>query len=566
MSRLVRFLMRSNRAFYGLLAVVAIIVGGVIAVFHVKLLPMTPELYDRMYEQARGDACAYGIMSASDYVNDVFLPHIESLEALHPTGTTLDCTAAALGPLKQLPGVRRVYNLSSEGITVSGDEPASAVLTDSLIAKRELFRRCHLGGDYGSPKFLHYTLNRVRFTNLLMQRDTLRLILCAYDSSGSRIISVPKSDSTLAHLHNMVALEMDPQWIRQAVAAQMERVFYEREAFMLWSPGIPSNYEYWAGLGVLAFGDTLWWKGLKSVNSGTISDWMWPNHTWFSYRSVQEDDADSRAETDKEIGARQIPMLFADVATLVISVLLILTLILVRKQWLARQTALEHLAHAVRSPVARLRLNVDTLLERRSVSPEQESEILAAVGAECGKIERAVRNAAFSLEEGKRRSVRERDDLNRIVTEVLASWQSGFRSAGVMLSGLASPEPLNGEFDRERVSALLDNLLDNALRHTRLRQQRVPNAAYAVTVELHREGSDALLSVSDMGDGVAEADQQRIFRRFARGADTALTGASGLGLGLALAREISEEHRGSIVVERNSHGGARFIVRLPLTS
>jgi len=556
--------MRSNRAFYGLLAVVAIIVGCIIAVFHVTLLPKTPELYDKLYEHSRGDACAYGIMSASDYVNDVFLPHIESLEALHPTWTTRDSAEAALCRLKDLPGVRRVYGLPSGQAALSCGESVPRALADSLAAKRALFLQCHLGGDYGSPKFLRYTLNRVRFTNLLLQGDTLRMILCAFDEHGNRLISVPESDSTLSNIRCLAALDMDPAWIRNAVAAQMERVFYEREAFMLWSPGIPSNYKYWTGLGVLAFGDTIWWKGLKSVTSGTISDWMWPNHTWFSYRSVQEDDVDSRAETKKEIDYHQATALFADVATFVISALLMLTLVLVRKQWLARQTALEHVAHAVRSPVARLRLDVDTLMERRSVSPEQEQEILSAVSAECGKIERAVRNAAMSLEEEMRRDARERGDLNRIVTDALMSWQSAFRSARITLSGLASREPLIGEFDRERISVLLDNLLDNALRHTRLRQQRLPNADYAVMVELHREQDAAWLSVSDMGDGVAEADRRRIFRKFSRGSDTALSGASGLGLGLTLAAEIAADHRGTITVERNPQGGARFLVRLPL--
>ena len=68
--------------------------------------------------------------------------------------------------------------------------------------------------------------------------------------------------------------------------------------------------------------------------------------------------------------------------------------------------------------------------------------------------------------------------------------------------------------------------------------------------------------MADDGAGVPVAEQERIFERFTRLDDSRSRATGGAGLGLAIAKEIVEAHRGRIVVEPNS-SGARFVVRLP---
>jgi signal transduction histidine kinase len=113
------------------------------------------------------------------------------------------------------------------------------------------------------------------------------------------------------------------------------------------------------------------------------------------------------------------------------------------------------------------------------------------------------------------------------------------------------------------IVTLLDNLLDNALRHTRTSLQKQPARTQTVAVSVICESGWAVLSVDDSDGGVPASDRQRIFRRFDRGSDPALTGASGLGLGLALVKEIAEAHGGSVSVGSSDLGGARFTVKLP---
>lgn len=104
------------------------------------------------------------------------------------------------------------------------------------------------------------------------------------------------------------------------------------------------------------------------------------------------------------------------------------------------------------------------------------------------------------------------------------------------------------------IHRLLGNLLDNAQRHARSK----------VLVEVRQEGAHAEISVSDDGDGIAEADREKIFEPFTRLDESRCRSRGGSGLGLAIAREIVRAHGGTISVEDAPEGGARFVVRLPL--
>jgi signal transduction histidine kinase len=80
-------------------------------------------------------------------------------------------------------------------------------------------------------------------------------------------------------------------------------------------------------------------------------------------------------------------------------------------------------------------------------------------------------------------------------------------------------------------------------------------------VSTQRSGDRAVLVVRDHGPGIPPGDRERIFGRFERAAGKDV---SGLGLGLFIAREIVEGHRGRVRAEEAAGGGARFVVELPL--
>lgn len=110
--------------------------------------------------------------------------------------------------------------------------------------------------------------------------------------------------------------------------------------------------------------------------------------------------------------------------------------------------------------------------------------------------------------------------------------------------------------DADRLTQAVGNLLSNAARYT-------PQGG-TVRVRLLRDGTDAVVEVADSGIGVAEADRPHVFTRFWR-ADPARSRASGgLGIGLAVVREIAERHGGAVGVYESDLGGASFVIRIPL--
>jgi signal transduction histidine kinase len=97
---------------------------------------------------------------------------------------------------------------------------------------------------------------------------------------------------------------------------------------------------------------------------------------------------------------------------------------------------------------------------------------------------------------------------------------------------------------------LIRNLLENATRH----------GAPPIDVAVAMQTGAAVLTVSDHGPGIAEADRARIFEPFFRKAGSASTGT---GLGLALVRQIARRHGGDVTIETRDDRSA-FVLRLPL--
>ncbi len=118
---------------------------------------------------------------------------------------------------------------------------------------------------------------------------------------------------------------------------------------------------------------------------------------------------------------------------------------------------------------------------------------------------------------------------------------------------------VTGVWDEERIERVIQNLLRNALKYS-------PNGG-DVLVRVgrkHDEGGDwAVLSVQDHGLGIPAADLPHVFERFHRAGNVAGR-IAGTGIGLAAARQIVEQHGGTVAVESLEGNGSTFVVRLPL--
>ena len=112
--------------------------------------------------------------------------------------------------------------------------------------------------------------------------------------------------------------------------------------------------------------------------------------------------------------------------------------------------------------------------------------------------------------------------------------------------------------DRDRLTQLIANLLNNAARYT--------PAGGRIWVRAQREGGHALLSVRDTGRGIEPQIIERIFDMFVQGRSVLERVGGGLGIGLALARRIAELHGGTLDAKsEGANRGAEFVLRLPLS-
>ena len=148
-------------------------------------------------------------------------------------------------------------------------------------------------------------------------------------------------------------------------------------------------------------------------------------------------------------------------------------------------------------------------------------------------------------------------ELRPLVQHAVETVGPAAEAKGVYLSTLLAPDVDVVSADPERLQQVLWNLLSNSVKFT-------PRGG-RVEVELRREGAQAVLRVSDTGQGISQDFLPHVFDRF-RQADMGTTRQhGGLGLGLAIVRHLVELHGGEVTAASAGLGaGATFTVRLPI--
>jgi len=212
-------------------------------------------------------------------------------------------------------------------------------------------------------------------------------------------------------------------------------------------------------------------------------------------------------------------------------------------------------AHELRTPLAALRGGIEVAL-RAERSPQEYRRVLASSLEE---VERLIRLAEDLLllsrstagPEGPRGHV----DLEPLLLDVFDVAARLGQPAGVSVRiDTATPATVRG--DAIALGQALLNLVENAVKYT------PPGGK--VELGLTTADGAAVLTASDTGIGIAEADAERIFEPFVRLDAARARDTGGAGLGLAIARSIAVAHGGTLSVESRPGAGSRFVIRLPL--
>jgi signal transduction histidine kinase len=146
-------------------------------------------------------------------------------------------------------------------------------------------------------------------------------------------------------------------------------------------------------------------------------------------------------------------------------------------------------------------------------------------------------------------------DVQDWLEEAVAGFFAVATEKDIVLSLEVGASVRQVEVDRERLSQVLGNILDNALRYT-------PDGGQII-VAASLESDDIMITVTDTGPGVSSKQLLHLFERFWRGDPSRSRRTGGSGLGLAVAQQIVEAHGGRIWAENVSTGGLRVRFSLP---
>lgn len=223
-----------------------------------------------------------------------------------------------------------------------------------------------------------------------------------------------------------------------------------------------------------------------------------------------------------------------------------------------RTTAVATVAHELRTPLASMRMLVDTLREGRIRGQEQTAEYLELIAKENDRLSRLAEDfLTFSrLERGKKHLQIEPMSPRLIVQEALGSLRPRLEAPGcTFTSDVPSDLPLVLA-DRDALAAVLTNLVDNALKYTPDPKQ------IAIWVRPTRDA--VVFAITDNGPGIDRAHLRRIFRPFHQVDDRLSRQGEGAGLGLAIVSRLIALHRGKIHVDSKVGAGTTFSVRIPV--
>ncbi|MDQ2884745.1 MAG: HAMP domain-containing histidine kinase [Chloroflexota bacterium] len=216
-------------------------------------------------------------------------------------------------------------------------------------------------------------------------------------------------------------------------------------------------------------------------------------------------------------------------------------------------------SHELKTPVTTIRGQAQLMIRRLAKQHDPEME---EIGTTLNKINDQTKRLTTLIDElmdvssiraGKVELHKRKCDLKDVCREVVEDQRL---LSGRVITLDAPSEPMKMQVDCERLAQVFVNLVGNAVKYS-------PEGS-PVAVSIGKQDRVALVQVRDSGKGIPRDQQERIFETFYRAPDTQTSSKRGLGLGLAIAKDIIERHEGRIWCESEPGQGSTFFVELPL--
>lgn len=215
-------------------------------------------------------------------------------------------------------------------------------------------------------------------------------------------------------------------------------------------------------------------------------------------------------------------------------------------------------SHELRTPLAAMKLDTEVTVLQRNPDKKSMLSTLRANLRDINRLEMLTEHLLdISRYDNKVENRAELLDLKVVIEEVLAQFRSLFKAK--KLGVVKDLSLVKVKADERAIIQLLSIVIDNAVKYS--------NSGGKITLRLKAINKQAVITVEDVGQGIAEKDLPHLFERFYRSSSAIgvsnKTEVDGYGLGLSLAKEIVRSHRGSIRINNKLNGGAIVEIKLP---
>jgi signal transduction histidine kinase len=219
---------------------------------------------------------------------------------------------------------------------------------------------------------------------------------------------------------------------------------------------------------------------------------------------------------------------------------------------------LANVSHELRTPLSLIIAPLEDILSQRTTVAPEMGQTLSLVRKNADRLRSLVDDLldVVRIDHGVMRLDVEEVDAREFLQHIVRTLVPMAEDKHIKLVSDLQTAPLDLRIDFGRIERVLMNLISNSIKFS-------PEKT-TVRVQLTSRERKAIISVIDEGPGIPEADRVQIFDRFFQASNNRARASQGLGLGLAIAREIVRAHGGEIEVTNNIGAGCQFLVTLPL--
>ncbi|MCK9459139.1 MAG: HAMP domain-containing histidine kinase [Proteobacteria bacterium] len=225
-----------------------------------------------------------------------------------------------------------------------------------------------------------------------------------------------------------------------------------------------------------------------------------------------------------------------------------------------RVTFVNQVSHELKTPLTNIRMYAELLEEAVDEDDAEPRRYLGVIVSESQRLSRLIGNV-LSLARKQRNKLGVRPAEGRAdlaIAAVLDQFAPSLEGAGFEVVREIAPDA-KSLVDEDALGQIVGNLVSNV--------EKYAAAGKRLSVRSRRDGDKVVVEVADRGPGIPRSQRERIFAPFVRLSDDISEGASGTGIGLAIARELARLHGGDLELEPRETGAA-FILTLyaPLTT